>query len=100
MSLLKRLLKRMMSPQQRAGLKRLKRHLVTFIKRPHKTSIAELENILRYDLGITVGDRVFISSSFGLLNALCNCFVATDCNRQRKYYDAVLSADKCCGMHE
>ena len=70
MSLLKRLLKRMMSPQQRAGLKRLKRHLVTFIKRPHKTSIAELENILRYDLGITVGDRVFISSSFGLLNAL------------------------------
>ena len=68
---IKVLLRKVIPSDTRVWIKKKKRHLITFIMRysSHKTTIQELEYILCYKLNITKGDNIFVTSSFGYLNA-------------------------------
>lgn len=67
---IKSVLKKIIPSQNRAKLKKYKRHLISFTKRGNaKTTLKELETVLRNDLGIKEGDRIIVASSFGYLNA-------------------------------
>ena len=71
MSLIKDTLKRILSVQRRSQLKKTKRRLISFFKRGgrNKVSLKEFEAILREDIGLKKGDKIFVTSSFGNLNA-------------------------------
>lgn len=64
-------LKHIISSQNRAKIKKLKRRIISFFKGgdKRKTTLKELEKALRKDLGIAKGDRIIVASSFGYLNA-------------------------------
>lgn len=66
---IKHLLKSLTSPQQRVAFKRWKRHLKAFLKGGKKTTLEDLKYVLTRELGIQAGDRIFVTSSFGNLNA-------------------------------
>ncbi len=66
---IKHLLKKFSSPQQRAALKRWKRHIKAILKGGKKTTLDELREVLVDDLGLKAGDRIIVTSSFGNLNA-------------------------------
>lgn len=65
----KHILKTITSPQQRASIKRWKRHVKAFFKKGKKTTLDELREVLVGDFGLGPGDRVVVASSFGNLNA-------------------------------
>ena len=67
--IIKHLLKSITSSQQRVAFKRWKRHFKAFLKGGKKTTLFDLRNILTGDLGLKAGDRIFVTSSFGNLNA-------------------------------
>lgn len=66
---IKLLFKRILPPRLRYQLKRFKRKLLQIKHNSCVSTIEELENILRNNLHIQAGDKLFITSSFGNLNA-------------------------------
>jgi len=68
-SILKKYLKQILSPKARNYLKKSKRYLLSIIRPFSKSSIQELEYILKNELKIEKGDFVFVTSGFGYLNA-------------------------------
>lgn len=57
------------SPQQRKIVKRWRRHIKAYLFGGRKTSLDELRRVLVGELGIKAGDHIFVTSSFGNLNA-------------------------------
>lgn len=70
-SYLKIILKKIIPSQKRGNLKKVKRHFISFFKngKNKKTTLKELEDALRNELGLKRGDRIIVASSFGYLNA-------------------------------
>lgn len=70
-SYIKIILKKIIPSQKRGYLKKAKRHIISFFKNSNnkKTTLKELENAIREELGIKKGDRIIVASSFGYLNA-------------------------------
>ena len=66
---IKSLLRKIINGSQRTKIRRWKRHIVQFFKKDKKTTLVELECLLRDELGIKEGDKLIVSSSFGNLNA-------------------------------
>lgn len=70
-SYLKIFLKKIIPSQKRGNLKKVKRHFISFFKNCNnkKSTLKELEEALRNELGLKKGDRIIVASSFGYLNA-------------------------------
>lgn len=70
-SYLKIFLKKIIPSQKRGNLKKVKRHFISFFKNSNnkKSTLKELEEALRNELGLKKGDRIIVASSFGYLNA-------------------------------
>lgn len=70
-SYLKIFLKKIIPSQKRGNLKKVKRHFISFLNNSNnkKTTLKELEEALRNELGLKIGDRIIVASSFGYLNA-------------------------------
>jgi aminoglycoside N3'-acetyltransferase len=56
---------------QRTKIKRIKRKIVNFIRlrQDEKTCLLDLKNLFIYDFGLKKSDAIFVSASFGNLNA-------------------------------
>ena len=65
----KSLIKKITSSSQRRKIKRLVRHVKMFFMGGTKTTIEDLRHVLICDLGLKEGDKIFVTSSFGNLNA-------------------------------
>lgn len=64
-------LKKVIPSGSRAKIKKLKRRFISFIKRADKKKVTlkVLEDTLRTETGLKKGDKIFVTSSFGNLNA-------------------------------
>ena len=68
---IKIVLKKIITPSSRTKAKKIKRHFMSWLKGYNKkrTTSKALEDTLRIDLGLKKGDKIFVTSSFGNLNA-------------------------------
>lgn len=69
-SYIKIALKHIISSENRAKFKKLKRRFMSFMKSADKNKITlqDFEKTLKNDIGLKKGDKVFVTSSFGNLN--------------------------------
>ena len=67
---LKKVIKAIVPSTMRVKLRKYKRHLLNWFKRGNAaTTLDQLRDTLTHELGITRGDKIIVSSSFGQLHA-------------------------------
>lgn len=66
---IKLIIKKTTNSQQRQSIRKLKRHLKSLIIKKEKTTLHDIKKILTEQFGIKKNDKIFVTSSFGNLNA-------------------------------
>ena len=67
--LVRKLLKSVSSSSTRKKVRRIKRHVIGFLKPKKKLSLDEMRHLIVDDLGVRKGDYVIVTSGFGNLHA-------------------------------
>ncbi len=65
----KQIIKTILNPSVRSKVKRMKRKMRNALKCADKTSLSDFRRILTDELGLSQGDKIFVTSAFANLNA-------------------------------